>query len=231
MSQQAGAMQAGSAVGFNRFMSLVYLVMAIGLAITAYVSHSVASNPDLVRRILFDSWFVWGIFILQIIVVVALSARVMSMSPAVAFILFLVYAVLVGISISTIFIFYSQSSIAQTFLVASGMFLVSSIIGILIRRDLSGMAQFLLMVLFGWLAAWLLSIFFPFSAAFDQTLTIIGIFLFAGLTVWDTNRLKQLSNQLEGKHGIGGLVVIGALTLYLDFINLFLLLLRASNRR
>lgn len=230
MTAQAGTMQAGAQVRFNRFLALVYLVMALGLGITAMVSIQVSGNPQMIRRILFDPWFAWGLFFLQLIVVAVLSAAVLRMSPGAAFLLFLLYAALTGVTLSSIFIYYSQTTISYTFVVTAGMFLLSSIVGLVVRRDLSGGAQFLLMAFLGWMFAYILSWFFPASSLFSQTTTAVGILLFAGLTVWDTQRLKQISADLEGRRGMGGMVVLGALALYLDFINLFLLLLRRANR-
>lgn len=227
---QAKTMQATSDVRFNRFLALVYLVMAVGMAITAVVATSVSTNEELMTRILFDPWFTFGLFMLQIIVVVWLSAAVMRMSAGLAFLLFLFYSALTGLALSSIFIYYSQSTIAYTFWVAAGMFLFSSIVGFFIKGDMSGVGRFLMLALLGWLFGWIFVLFFPLSAGLNQVMNFTGILLFAGLTVWDTNRLKQLSTQLEGKQGMGGLVVIGALALYLDFINLFLLLLRTSRR-
>ncbi len=227
---QVKTLQATSEVRFNRFLALVYLVMAVGMAITALVATSVSTNEELMKRILFDPWFTFGLFMLQIIVVVWLSAAVMRMSAGLAFLLFLFYSALTGLALSSIFIYYSQSTIAYTFWVAAGMFLFSSIVGFFIKGDLSGLGRFLMLALLGWLFGWIFVLFFPFSAGLNQAMNFTGILLFAGLTVWDTNRLKQLSTQLEGKQGMGGLVVIGALALYLDFINLFLLLLRTSRR-
>ena len=227
---QARAIPAASEVRFNRFLALVYLAMAAGMAITAWVSTSVSNNPALMKRILFDPWFTFGLFMIQIIVVVWLSAAVMRMSPGVAMLLFLFYSALTGLALSSIFIYYSQSTIAYTFWVTAGMFLFSSIAGFFIKGDLSGVGRFLMLALLGYLFGWIFVFIFPHSAGLNQAMNFTGILLFAGLTVWDTNRLKQLSTQLEGQQGMGGLVVIGALTLYLDFINLFLLLLRTSRR-
>jgi hypothetical protein len=223
-------MQVTSEVRFNRFLALVYLVMSLGLAITALVSSAVSTNEELVRRIIFNPWLAFGLFMLQLVVVVALSGAVMRMSTGSAFLLFLFYSALTGLALSSIFIYYSQTTITYTFLVTAGMFLFSSVIGLFIRRDLSGAGRFLLFALMGWLFAMLLTLFFPNAEGLNQAMTFVGILLFAGLTVWDTQRLKKLSTQLEGSKGIGGMVVIGALALYLDFINLFLLMLRTSRR-
>ncbi len=227
---QARAIPATSEVRFNRFLALVYLVMAVGMAITAWVATSVSTNPALIKRILFDPWFAFGLFMIQIILVVWLSAAVMRMSPGLALILFMFYSALTGLALSSIFIYYSQSTIAYTFWVTAGMFLFGSIVGFFIKRDMSGMGRFLMLALLGYLFGWIFVWIFPRSPGLNQAMNFTGILLFAGLTVWDTNRLKQLSTQLEGKQGLGGLVVIGALTLYLDFINLFLLLLRTTRR-
>jgi uncharacterized protein len=227
---QARALPATSAVRFNRFLALVYLVMALGMAITALVATSVSTNPELMKRILFYPWFTFGLFMLQMIVVVWLSTAVMRMSPGAALLLFLLYSALTGLALSSIFIYYSQTTIAYTFWVTAGMFLFSSVVGFFIKGDMSGVGRFLMLALLGWMFGWIFVIFFPFSAGLNQTMNFMGILLFAGLTVWDTNRLKELSNQLGNKQGMGGLVVIGALALYLDFINLFLLMLRTSRR-
>jgi FtsH-binding integral membrane protein len=227
---QAKVIQAQSEVRFNRFLALVYLVMSLGLAITALVSSTVSSNEDFVRRIIFNPWLAFGLFLLQLVIVVALSGAVMRMSTGAAFLLFIFYAALTGVSLSSIFLYYSQTTIAYTFWVTAGMFLFSSVIGLFIRRDISAAGRFLLIALMGWLFALFLSWFFPYAAGLNQAMTFVGILLFAGLTVWDTQRLKQLSTQLEGSKGMGGMVVIGALALYLDFINLFLLILRTTRR-
>lgn len=227
---QAKAVQAQSEVRFNRFLALVYLVMSLGLAITALVSSAVSTNEELVRRIIFNPWLAFGLFMLQLVIVVALSGAVMRMSTGAAFLLFLFYSALTGLALSSIFIYYSQTTITYTFLVTAGMFLFSSVVGLFIRRDISAAGRFLLIALMGWLFAMLLTLFFPNAEGLNQAMTFVGILLFAGLTVWDTQRLKKLSTQLEGSKGMGGMVVIGALALYLDFINLFLLMLRTSRR-
>lgn len=219
-----------SAVRFNRFLGGVYLIMAGGLAITALVSTWVSTNQALLLRIATSSWFAFSLFLVQMVIVVTLSAAVMRLSPGVALILFLFYSALTGLTISSIFIYYSRSTIAYTFWVAAGMFLLSSLVGFFIKRDLSGIGMFLLLALMGWIFAGFFTWLFPFSPGLNQAVNFTGILLFAALTVWDTQRLKVMASQLEGKQGMGGMMVLGALALYLDFINLFLLLLRTSRR-
>ena len=227
---RATSMQAISEVKINRFLAGVYLVMALGLAITALVSSWVGSNEALLLRIFTSPWLAFGLFLLQIGIVVTLSAAVMRLSPAAALLLFLGYAALTGVTISSIFIYYSKSTIAYTFWVAAGMFLFSSVVGFFIKRDLSGIGMFLLLALMGWMFAWVFIWFFPTSPGLNQAMNFTGILLFAALTVWDTQRLKMLAAQMDGQRGMGGMIVVGALALYLDFINLFLLLLRTSRR-
>lgn len=227
---QTQALPAVKPVAFNRYFALIYLTMALGLAITAAVSQGVYANEQLMLRILYNPWFAFGLFMLQIFLVVGISAAVMRLSPAVAFLLFLLYSALTGVAISSIFIFYSQSTIFYTFWVAAGMFLFCSVVGMFIKRDLSGMGLFLLLALMGWTFGLFLTWFFPFSQGLNQLMNFSGILLFAALAVWDTQRLKVMISQLEGSRSRGGIVVIGALALYLDFINLFLLLLRTSRR-
>jgi FtsH-binding integral membrane protein len=210
-------------------MAQVYLLMSVGMIVTALVATWVTGNLALQYTLLSSPMLAFGLFILQIIIVVALSASVMRLSPGVAALLFLVYAALTGLVISSIFLVYSQQQIASVFWVSAGMFLLMSLVGLFTKRDLSGAGGILLMLLLGWIVAWFFSALFNLSNV-NWALTFVGIALFAGLTAWDTQRLKQMGQQLDDHPAKGGLAVLGALTLYLDFINLFLLMLRASRR-
>ena len=226
------AVQAGtvSEHRVQRFMAQIYFLMAIGLVITALVSTWVSTNLELLWRISTNPWIAFGLFILQIIIVVALSASIMRLSTGVAALLFLFYAALTGLTISTIFLIYTQEQIASVFWITAGTFLVTSIVGFVIKIDLAKTGGILFMLLCGWTLAWFFSFFFFPNSNFNWTLNFIGIALFVGLTAWDTAALKTMAQQLDDHPARGGLIVLGALKLYLDFINLFLLLLRASNR-
>ena len=210
----------------NTFLAQVYLIMALGLAVTGFVASWTSNNIALMLRTMTPG-FAFGIFIVQIILVVALSAAVMRMSPAVAFLLFLLYSALTGLTFASLFIVYTESEIAQVFWITAGVFFLTSIVGILLKRDLSSAGYVLFMLLLGWTIAWIFSWFFP---GLNMLLTYVGIAFFVGLTAYDTQKLKQMGQQLDIHPARGGLVVLGALDLYLDFINLFLLLLRASRR-
>ena len=217
-------------VRVNRFLAQVYLIMSLGLVVTALVATWVSTNARLLFRVAADPWFAFGLFIIQIIVVIALSAAAMRLAPAVAALLFLLYSALTGLTISSIFLVYTQETIGYIFWITAGTFSITSLFGLLFKRDLSASGNVLFMLLLGWTIAWLFSWLFPFSSI-NWLLTFLGIALFVGLTAHDTQRLKKIGTQL-GDHSAGnGLAVLGALTLYLDFINLFLLMLRASRRR
>jgi FtsH-binding integral membrane protein len=229
MARTAAATPA-TEVRVNRFLAQVYLIMSLGLVVTALVATWVSSNARLLFRVAADPWFAFGLFIVQIIVVIALSVAAMRLKPAVAALLFAFYSALTGLTISSIFLVYTQEAIGYIFWITAGTFLVTSLFGLLFKRDLSASGNVLFMLLLGWMIAWFFSWLLPFSSI-NWLLTFLGIALFVGLTAHDTQRLKQIGTQL-GEHPAGnGLAVLGALTLYLDFINLFLLMLRASRRR
>ena len=226
MSQAQVAARPVSEVRINTFLAQVYLLMALGLAITGFVASWTSQNIALMMRTTMPG-FAFGLFIFQIIIVVALSAAIMKMSPVVAFLLFLLYSALTGLTFASLFVVYTDTQIAQVFWVTAGVFFVTSIIGLILKKDLSSWGYVLFMLLLGWIIAWIFGWFFP---GINMLLTYVGIALFVGLTAYDTQRLKEIGKQVDDHPARGGLVVIGALSLYLDFINLFLLLLRASNR-
>jgi hypothetical protein len=226
---QSAAVTPTSEAKVNSFLAKVYLLMFVGLAVTGAISLWVSENLQFQYRLFTEPWLGWGLLILQIIVVVFLSARVMSMSPGASALLFLFYAALVGLSLSSIFLLYSQEQIYSVFFLTSGTFLVSGLVGLLIKRDMSGAGNFLFMLLAGWALAWFISWLFPLNNL-NWALNYLGIAIFVGLTAWDTQQLKKIGQQVGNHPAGGGLVVIGALKLYLDYINLFLLMLRASRR-
>ena len=213
----------------NTFLAQVYMLMTVGLAVTGLVSVWVSQQLELLLRISSNPWIAYGLFILQIMLVAALSASVTRISAGAAALMFLLYSALTGITLSSIFLIYSQEQIAQVFWLTAGTFLITGLFGLLFKRDLSAAGNILFMLLCGWTLAWMFSWLFPYTT-FSWGLTYLGIALFVGLTAWDTQQLKMLGQQIGSHPAKGGLVVIGALKLYLDFINLFLLILRASRR-
>ncbi len=211
----------------NGFVAQVYLLMALGLAVTGFVASWTSTNVPLMLRMAYRPGLAFGLFIVQIIIVVALSAAAMRMSPGLAFVLFLFYSAITGLTFASLFLIYAESQISQVFWVTAGVFFLTSVLGMVLKKDISSAGYVLFMLLLGWSIAWFFSWFFP---GMNLLLTYAGIALFVGLTAYDAQRIKQIGQQMDEHPARGGLIVIGALTLYLDFINLFLLLLRASNR-
>jgi uncharacterized protein len=214
----------------NRFLSQTYLMMSLGLLVTGFVASLTANNLDLMLRIHLNPWIAFGLFLLQIMVVVSIGGVAMRLSGLASFLLFIFYSALTGLTLSSIFLVYTQEQIAIVFWLTAGTFLLTSLFGLLTKRDLSKSGSVLMMLLIGWTFTWLLSWLFPLST-FNWLVSYIGIAIFVGLTAHDAQRLRTLGEQVEEHPARNGLVVIGALTLYLNFINLFLLILRASSRR
>ncbi len=235
MAQATAAAAPAAETKVNTFLAKVYLLMFVGLAVTGVVSYLVSENTDFESLLATNPALGWGLFILQVILVHIISRRVMTITPGAGALLFLLYSALTGLAISAIFLLYSDDLIYSVFFITSATFLVTGLIGMVIKRDMSGAGHFLFMLLTGWFLVWLAS--WLFSWIFGQemsnlnwALNFIGIAIFVAMTAWDTNQLKKIGQQIDDHPHGGGLVVIGALKLYLDYINLFLLLLRARSR-
>jgi uncharacterized protein len=210
--------------------SQVYLLMTLGLVITALVAAWVSTSPTLLKLIYTNWWVPLGLFVVQIILVIALTAAITRLSTGAAVAMFLAYAALLGITLSAIFIVYTDASIATTFFVTAGTFGVMSIFGLVTKRDLTKMGSLLIMLLIGFVLGSLLNMFLHSSTLY-WILTYAGIAIFVGLIAYDTQKIKRLAaGGLAAGRQRGSIVVMGALALYLDFINLFLLLLRIFGR-
>ena len=211
------------------FLRGVYGWMATGLAITALVAYYVASSPALIETIFTNRLMFWGIVIAQFGIVLFLSVRVQRLAPATASLLFMVYAALTGLTLSIVLVAFTGESVAMTFLVTAGMFGAMAAYGTMTKRDLSGWGQFLFMGLIGVVIASFVGIFWQ-SSAFQFVLSFIGVIVFTGLAAYDANRLRSMALSLPDGQ-VGAYTVVGALSLYLDFINLFLMLLRLFGGR
>jgi FtsH-binding integral membrane protein len=210
--------------------SQVYLLMTLGLVITALVAAWVSTSPTMLRLIFTNWWVPLGLFVVQIILVIALTAAISRLSTGMAVGLFIGYAALLGVSLSAIFIVYTDASIATTFLVTGGTFGVMSIFGFVTKRDLTKMGSLMFMLLIGFVLGTLLNMFLRSSTLY-WILTYAGIAIFVGLIAYDTQKIKRMAaGGFATGRNRGGIVVMGALSLYLDFINLFLLLLRIFGR-
>jgi FtsH-binding integral membrane protein len=223
---------AASAARERSILRNVYIWMAAGLALTGIVAYGVATNPRIQQMLFSNTINLFLIFIAQLAVVFFLSARVMKMSVSTATICFAAYAALTGLTLSTIFIVYTDQSIASTFFIAAGTFAGMSVYALTTKRDLSGIGSYLMMGLIGLIIASVVNIFLK-SEAFDWLVSIAGVLIFVGLTAYDTQKIRSWSQQANSSNEavFVRLSILGALSLYLDFINLFLYLLRIFGRR
>jgi FtsH-binding integral membrane protein len=206
---------------------MTYRWMTLGLATTGLVALVVAHSPVALSLLVGNRILFYALLFAQLGVVVALSAMATKVSTPVAALLFFGYAALTGVTFSTLFLVYTSSSIAATFFVTAGAFAGLSLVGLMTRNDLSAIGRFALFALIGLIIASVVNIFLR-SSGLDWLLTIGGVLTFAGLTAYDTQRLKDLFRRGEAT---ANLPLVGALTLYLDFINMFLFLLRILGSR
>lgn len=217
----------------SSLMTKVYLWMTMALAVTGMTAFYVAgSNESLLYTIASSRGLFWGILIAELALVWILSANIMRLSFAVAGLMFVAYSVLNGVTMSYILFAFDKSSVATTFLVTAGTFGVMSVVGFTIKKDLSAFGRLLIMVLFGLIIATVVNMFVA-SSTLDWALTYIGVFLFCGLTAYDTQKMKEILRQSEGAGDTNMLKIalLCSLSLYLDFINLFLYLLRIFGDR
>ena len=212
----------------NSFVRSVYNWMAIGLALTGFIAYAVANMPE-IRNVIFGSGIIFfGLIIAQLALVFIISSRIHRMQAGTATLLFVVYSVLNGATLSSIFLAYAQSTITSTFFVCSATFVACSLYGWTTRRDLTSMGGFLTMGLIGIVIASLVNIFIQ-SSAISTVVSYIGVLVFVGLAAYDTQDIKNMAMAQPADLDAGAArkgTILGALKLYLDFINLFLMLLR-----
>jgi hypothetical protein len=211
-------------------MTRVYAWMTAGLLTTGAIALWTANTPAVFNAIYGTPFALFGLFIAQIALVIWLSARVHKMAAAQATGLFLAYSALNGLTLASIFIVYTSVSIASTFFITAGMFAGISLYGYTTKQDLSKVGSIAIMALIGILLASLVNWFLR-SEALYWIITYAGVLVFVALTAWDTQKIKQIAAQAQTDEDIQRVAIIGALTLYLDFINLFLFLLRIFGRR
>jgi len=213
-------------------LNQTYLWMTGGLCLTAIVALAVSSSPELLYLIYSNTFLLFGLLIAEIAMVFIISASINRLSPAIATTLFLAYAALNGVTLSFIVIYYTSASITAAFFVTAGMFGIVSLYGYTTKRDLTGIGNILFMALIGLILASIVNIFLASSALY-WILTYLGVVIFVGLTAYDTQKIKRWSQNVNPNdttmiHRLG---ILGALSIYLDFINLFLLILRIMGRR
>ncbi len=205
------------------FLRKVYGWMGAGLAITALVAYEVAGSPTILRGLASNPLLYWGLILAELGVVFYLSARAEQLAPETAMALFVGYAGLNGITLSFVLIAYTGQSVTSAFVVSAGMFGAMALYGSTTKRSLAGLGQFAFMGLIGIVLASLVGLFWH-NSLLQFLISAAGVIVFTGLAAWDAQRLKQMAlTTPEGR--VGSFAVVGALALYLDFINLFLSLL------
>ena len=222
-------------VGLRAYMIRVYNYMAAGVALTglvAWITFNAAVTESAGRLVLtpFGQMIYSGpavivLFLATLGLVFAISWRVNSMQPSTAFTLFMVYAGLLGLMLSSVFLTYTHTSIARVFFISAASFGALSLYGYTTQRDLSAFGSFLVMGLFGLIIAMVVNMFLQ-SSGLEFVISVVGVLVFAGLTAWDTQRIKEMYDRNDDGTIVGRKAVMGALSLYLDFINLFMFLLR-----
>ena len=216
-------------VRVTAFLSRVYGWMFLGLLLTAGTAVAVASSPTLIETLVLNRGLFLIMIFAQLGVVIFLSVRVAKMAPLTAAVLFLAYSAMVGVTSSTIFMVYTGASIMSAFMIAAAMFGSMAVYGSLTKRSLAGVGQFMFMGLIGLIIASIVNIFL-FSDLVAFVISVVGVVVFTGLTAWDAQRLKHMAVALpDGR--VGAYAVVGALSLYLDFINLFFFVLRLLGGR
>ena len=217
---------------FAVLMRNVYIWMTCGLAMTALTAMIVGRNENWVYTIATSGMY-WGLLIAEVVLVIFLSARINKMSFATAGLMFAAYAILNGVTMSFIMLAYTAESIAQAFFVTAGTFGAMSLVGFFIKKDLSAMGRTLMMALIGLIIATIVNIFWQ-NSMMASILNYAGVIIFVGLTAYDTQKIKVMLQQAQYA-GISDqtnkLALMGSLTLYLDFINLFLYILRLFGNR
>jgi len=229
--QSVAAREEKAAVAFPALMRKVYVWMSMALVITGLTAWVVAHNYTLLNLIYGNSATIWILFIAELGLVFALSAAINKLSLPVATLMFVVYSVLNGAVLSSIFLVYTMSSIATVFFITAGTFAAMSVFGYVTKKDLSTMGKMLMMALIGLIIATVVNLFMK-SSGLDMIISYAGVLIFVGLTAWDTQKIKQMCLQApDASESMQKLALLGALSLYLDFINLFIYLLRILGNR
>jgi uncharacterized protein len=208
----------------STFLRAVYGWMCLGLGVTAVVAFSVAGSPRIVQALVTNQLLFFALIGGELALVFYLSARVTQLAPATASGLFLAYSALNGVTLSLILLAYTGASVANTFAVCALMFGALAAYGTTTSRSLAGVGQFMFMGLIGLIGASIIGIFWH-SSALQFLIACVGVLVFTGLTAWDAQRLKQMAVALPDGQ-VRSYAIVGALSLYLNFINLFLMLLR-----
>lgn len=216
---------------FPILMRKVYTWMALALVITGFTAYYVATTPSLLSLIYSNQVILWGLIIAELALVIGLSAAINRLSLTTATLLFVLYSVLNGAMLSSVFLIYTTASIANVFFITAGTFGAMAAYGYFTKKDLTSWGRILLMALIGIIIASVVNIFLR-NSMFDLVISYIGVAIFVGLTAYDSQKIKEMMLQApDASEQAQKIALLGALTLYLDFINLFLYLLRIFGKR
>ena len=216
---------------FPILMRKVYVWMTLALVITGVTAYGVATSPGLMMTIATNRLLFWGLILAEFGLVVAISAAINKLSLTTATLLFVLYSVINGATLSFIFAIYTMSSIASVFFITAGTFAVMAVIGYTTKKDLTSMGKILIMALIGIIIATVVNIFLK-STGLQMIVSYLGVLIFVGLTAYDSQKIKQmLLGAPDAGEGAQKIALLGALSLYLDFVNLFIYLLRIFGRR
>lgn len=209
----------------------VYVWMTMALVITGFTAYGVATSPGILQAIYTNQILFWGLIIAEFAIVIGVSAAINRLSLTTATLMFILYSVINGALMSYIFLAYTASSIATVFFITAGTFAAMAIIGYTTKTDLTSLGKILMMALIGLIIATVVNLFIK-SSGFTLILSYVGVLVFVGLTAYDSQKIKQMLLQApDAGEAAQKLALLGALSLYLDFINLFLYLLRIFGRR
>ena len=226
---QAQAEAAAVDVGLRAYMLRVYNYMGVALALSGAVAFLVSTSPAM-QQVIFGTPLMWVVFLAPLGLVFFLSARIHKMSAAAAQTTFWVFAALMGMSLASIFIAYTPESITRVFFITAGAFAGLSLVGYTTKKDLSGMRTFLFMGVIGLIIAMVVNMFLG-SSMLQLGISIIGVLIFAGLTAYDTQQIKLMYYEADGAEVATKKSIMGALKLYLDFLNMFIFLMHIFGNR
>ena len=216
---------------FPVLMRKVYLWMTVALAITGVTAYFVATSPAMINAIVSNQLLFWGLVIAELGLVLGLSAAINKLSLSVATLMFVLYSIINGATLSLIFILYTQSSIVSVFFITAGTFAAMAAYGYFTKADLTSMGKILFMALIGIIIATIVNIFVK-SSGLEMIINYLGVLVFVGLTAYDTQKIKEMLLMApDAGEGAQKVALLGALSLYLDFVNLFLYLLRIFGKR
>lgn len=216
---------------FPVLMRKVYVWMTLALVITGFTAYGVATSPGILQAIYTNQILFWGMIIAEFAIVIGVSAAINRLSLTTATLMFILYSIINGALLSFIFLAYTASSVATVFFITAGTFAAMAIVGYTTKTDLTSMGKILMMALIGLIIATLVNLFIK-SSGFTMILSYVGVLVFVGLTAYDSQKIKQMLLQApDAGEQSQKLALLGALSLYLDFINLFIYMLRIFGRK